>query len=139
MMILNLLDDLLLQLANEERTEAEELTNIGLLITLYMTGTYLPLPVLSWLRYATVIDRYKGLLRSWPSQLPCFYGFGILEIFALPTYRSASSYQSQTSSCQQELWRQWPTHMLSNAHSVLIRLALFCERNPVVDKVIISS
>ena len=66
MMILNLLDDLLLpflQLANEERKEAEEVTSIGLLITLYMTGTYLPLPVLSWLRHATV----KGLLRSWPS------------------------------------------------------------------------
>ena len=62
MMILDLLDDLLLpflQFANEQCTAAEEVTNIGLLITLDMTGTYLPLPVLSWLRHATVIDRYK--------------------------------------------------------------------------------
>ena len=54
-MMIDLLDDLLLQLANEERTEAEEITNIGLLIILDMTGTYLLLPVLSWLRNATVI------------------------------------------------------------------------------------
>ena len=47
-MMIDLLDDLLLpflQLANKERTEAEEVTSIGL-ITLDMAGTYLPLPVL---------------------------------------------------------------------------------------------
>ena len=44
MMILDLLDDLLLpflQFANEQCTEAEEVTNIGLLITFDMTWVHI--------------------------------------------------------------------------------------------------